>query len=92
MSFPEEAKGWITLHRSGLSEEQRAVVLSRCSGSLKYDDVAQAMRSCYPEYTVSKRRTAAAHYVEEEDGESWYQDDYGAATTVPRPTADRLSK
>ncbi|CAE7909111.1 putative transposon protein [Symbiodinium microadriaticum] len=77
VSFPEEAKGWITLHRSGLSEEQRAVVLSRCSGSLKYDDVAQAMRSCYPEYTVSKRRTAAAHYVEEEDGESWYQDDYG---------------
>ena len=49
VSFPEEAKGWITLHRSGLTEERRAVVLARCSGSLKYDDVAQAMRSCYPE-------------------------------------------
>ena len=24
VSFPEEARGWITLHRSGLSEEQRA--------------------------------------------------------------------
>ena len=78
VSFPEEARGWITLHRSGLSEEQRAVVLARCGGSLKFDDVAQAMRSCYPEYIVPKRRVNAAHYMEEE-GEAWYTDGYGQA-------------
>ena len=78
VSFPEEARGWITPHRSGLSEEQRAVVLARCGGSLKFDDVAQAMHSCYPEYIVPKRRVNAAHYMEEE-GEAWYTDRYGQA-------------
>ena len=29
VNFPEEARGWIILHRSGLSSEQQAVVLAR---------------------------------------------------------------
>ncbi|CAE7202177.1 TY5A [Symbiodinium sp. CCMP2592] len=55
---------------------EEAVVLARCGGSLKFDDVSQAMRSCYPEYVVPKRRVAAAHYVEDEN-EAWY--DYNQA-------------
>ena len=76
VSFPEEAKGWLLLHRSGMSEEQRAVVLARTVGDLKFDTLSTAMRSCFPEYVVPKKRAAshAAHYVEQEydDDEWWY--------------------
>ena len=76
MSFPEEAKGWLLLQYSGLSEEQRAVVLLRTSGDLKFDTLSQAMPSCFPEFTAPKRRSpAAAHYVERRgqlvDGVRW---------------------
>ena len=64
VSFPEEARGWILLNCSGMNEEQRAVILARRNGSLKFDDVSKAMRSCYPEFVVPKKRTAAAHYME----------------------------
>ena len=74
VAFPEEARGWLVLNCSGMSEEQRAVVLARCHGSLKFDDVSQAMRSCYPEFVVPKRRSQPMHYVQDEE-ESWY--DYG---------------
>eukprot|EP00435_Cladocopium_sp_Y103_P025542 s52_g6.t1 len=43
VKFPEEARGWILLHRSQLSEEQQAVVLARAQGSLKRQDVAVAL-------------------------------------------------
>ena len=79
VTFPEEAKGWILLHCSGMSEEQRAVVLARTVGDLKFDTLSQAMRSCFPEFVVPKKRAAAAHYVENEDLDWWssagYHDD-----------------
>ena len=64
VDFPDEARGWILLQCSGMNEEQRAVVLARTQGSLKFDTMAQSMRSCYPDFTVSRRKTAAAHLVE----------------------------
>ena len=76
VSFPEEARGWLILHRSGLSDEQRAVVLARSGGSLKRDDVGRAMRSCYPEFVMSKRKTFGINLVDDlpdsvpEDNES----------------------
>ena len=73
VQFPDEARGWIVLNSGGMSEEQRAVVLARCHGSLKFEEVAQAMRSCYPEFTVPKRRGVGVHYTEHED-ESWWAD------------------
>ncbi|CAE7789229.1 unnamed protein product [Symbiodinium sp. KB8] len=78
VNFPEEAKGWLLLHRSGMSEEQRAVVLDRTAGDLKFDTLSTAMRSCFPEYVVPKKRATshAAHYVEQEfDEDDWW---YGA--------------
>ena len=56
INFPEEARGWLILNRSGLTDEQKAIVLARSGGSLKRDDIGRAMRSCYPEYVVPKRR------------------------------------
>ena len=77
VQFPEEARGWLVLNCSGMSEEQRAVVLARCHGSRKFDDVSQAMRSCYPEYVVPKRRSHGAHYAEYDDESTWWDEAYG---------------
>ena len=60
VQFPDEARGWLLLHRAGLSEEQKAVVIARARGDLKRESVAAALRSCYPELAISKRRTAVA--------------------------------
>ena len=65
VSFPDEARGWLTLKRSGLTEEQQAVVLARSMGSLKREEVSRAMRSCYPEFTAPKRRSVGVSLVEE---------------------------
>eukprot|EP00435_Cladocopium_sp_Y103_P069437 s934_g33.t1 len=69
VDFPDEARGWLTLHRSGLNEEQKAVILARSNGSLKRDDVGRAMRSCYPDFVVSKKKNFGLSLVEDE-GES----------------------
>ena len=66
-AFPTEARGWILLHRAGLSTEQQAVILARAQGSLKRDDISTAMRSCYPELMLGTRRSTAAHVVESVD-------------------------
>ena len=56
VTFPEEARGWLILRRSGLSDEQQAVVLARSLGVLKREEVSKAMRSCYPEFTAPRKR------------------------------------
>ena len=55
--FPEEVRGWV-LH-------ERAVVMARGQGDLKFDSVSQSMRSCYPEYVISRRKATGAHLVED---------------------------
>ena len=65
VTFPQEARGWILLHRAGLSEEQQAVVLARAQGKLEREQVASAMRSCYPDLVCSGTKTAAAHLVKD---------------------------
>eukprot|EP00435_Cladocopium_sp_Y103_P061236 s2072_g22.t2 len=64
VNFPDEARGWILLQCSGMNEEQRAVVLARTQGELKFDSMALSMRSCCPDFTVPKRRSLGAHMVE----------------------------
>ena len=73
VQFPEEARGWIVLNSSGMNEEQRAVVLARCHGSLKFEEVAQAMRSCYPEFIVPKKRGVGVHYTEHDEDSWWHE-------------------
>ena len=67
VKFPEEARGWVLLNCSGLTEGERAVVLARAQGDLKFDSIAQSMRSCYPEMTISRKRASGVHVVEESD-------------------------
>ena len=67
VSFPEEAKGWIILHRSGLNEEQKAVVLARSLGVMKRETIAASMRSCYPEFVMTKRKPMGISLVETEE-------------------------
>ena len=63
VSFPEEARGWLILHRSGLNAEQVAVVLAISLGVLKREEIGKAMRSCYPNFSAPKRRAASAALV-----------------------------
>ena len=60
VQFPDEARGWILLHRAGLSKEQKAVVIARARGDLKRESVSAALHSCYPDLVIGKRRTAVA--------------------------------
>lgn len=45
VDFPSEARGWVALHQSGLSADQRAVVTARAGGELKFNVVASTLRS-----------------------------------------------
>ena len=65
VNFPDEARGWILLHKSELTSEQKAVVLARALGSLKRERISTALRSCYPDMVIPKRRAAHAHLVED---------------------------
>ncbi|CAK9095226.1 unnamed protein product [Durusdinium trenchii] len=65
VSFPEEARGWMILHRPGLTDEEKAVVLARSLGVLKKEEIGRAMRSCYPDFTVGKLCATAISLVED---------------------------
>ena len=54
IAFPDVVKGFLCLHRCGLSDDQRAVVLVRTGGKYEIAAIALALRSCFPEYRVPK--------------------------------------
>ena len=45
-------KGYLCLHRCGLADDQRAVVLGRTGGKYEIAAIAPALRSCFPECRV----------------------------------------
>ena len=47
-------KGYLCLHRCGLSDDERAVVLGRTGGKYEFASIAPALRSCFPEYRVPR--------------------------------------
>lgn len=69
MKFPEEARGWILLHKPQLSEEQQAVVLARAQGSLKRQDISVALRSCYPDLILRSKKLNAVHLADDYGGD-----------------------
>ena len=69
VAFPDEARGWILLHRASLTEEQKAVVIARARGDLKRESVAAALRSCYPDLVISRRRGGVAMTEDAHDPE-----------------------
>ena len=54
ITFPDMVKGYLCLHRCGLSDDQRAVVLGRTGGNYEIASIAPALRSCVLEYRVPK--------------------------------------
>ena len=64
VQFPSEARGWLVLNCGGC---RRNSELSSWLASLD-----QAMRSCFPEFVVPKRRSTAPHYLENKEN-SWYE-------------------
>eukprot|EP00435_Cladocopium_sp_Y103_P065475 s772_g27.t1 len=75
VTFPQQARGWILLHRAGLTEEQKAVILARSHGQMEREKIAVAMRSCYPDMVCKTAKPAAVHLVES----SLDPDDEGSA-------------
>eukprot|EP00435_Cladocopium_sp_Y103_P053201 s487_g17.t1 len=68
VNFPEQARGWIALNCAGLSEEQKAIVKAKTQGSLDFDAVSAALRSCFPQYRASGRKKATGVLqVEQQD-------------------------
>lgn len=55
VEFPAEARGWITLNCSGLSSDQRAIVVAKTGGNLKFETVVSSMRPCFPDYVASTK-------------------------------------
>lgn len=51
--FPSSARGWITINCAGLTEQEKAIIKAKTQGSLEYDAVAAAFRSCFPMYKAS---------------------------------------
>ena len=70
VTFPEEARGWIILHRTPLSEEQKAVVLARAQGDLRRSAISTALRSCYPDMVLKQKKVFPAHVVEPTEEEN----------------------
>ena len=72
VEFPAAAQGWIALHCSGLSEEQRAIVKAKSQGKLELPEVSSALRSCFPQYRATskaKKPVTSAMVVEEREAE-----------------------
>ena len=99
VDFPDQARGWLTLHRAGLSDEQKAVVIARSGGDLTREKVSSALRSCYPDLVAKRKAIAAVDEVfpvedadDDDDGEDFkdvqdllddHQDDAATAEEFP---------
>ena len=81
VTFPEEARGWILLHKSELTSEQKAVVLARAMGNLKRERISTALRSCYPDMVIPKRR--AIHLVEDDQSQQLGGDEETVDVDIP---------
>ena len=55
VDFPSEARGWVVLNCSGLSPDQRAIVVAKSAGDLRFDVVVSSLRSCFPDYVASSK-------------------------------------
>eukprot|EP00435_Cladocopium_sp_Y103_P036191 s2735_g9.t1 len=70
VDFPSEARGWVALNCIGLSEEQKAIVKAKAQGSLKFDDISAALRSCFPAFkAVGKKRSTSVFQAEVDTSE-----------------------
>ena len=77
-------KGYLCLHRCGLSDDQRAVVLGRTGGMFEIASIAPTLRSCFPEYQVPKlnrrsHRVFVSEMPVEEEEEEEEEIDEGAS-------------
>jgi hypothetical protein len=52
------------LQCSGINKKQKAVVLARTQGELKFDTMSQSMRSCSTDFVVSRKKSIYTYLVE----------------------------
>lgn len=74
VEFPTEARGWIVLYNSALSEDQRAIVAAKTQGKLDFETVIGSMRSCFPEFRAptktARSRGASVYVAQHEEADS----------------------
>eukprot|EP00435_Cladocopium_sp_Y103_P051731 s413_g16.t1 len=69
VDFPPEARG--------LSPDQRAIVMAKTGGDLKFETVVSSMRSCFPDYVASKSKKTSAALVIDQQGFIAEDESYG---------------
>ena len=83
VTIPEQAKGWLLLHRCGLAEDQKAVIKAKTTGSHDFAAIESALRSCYPSYKAAKqRRPEAVFATEPEVDTSEFQEEFNLEGTA----------
>jgi hypothetical protein len=68
--FPSAARGWITLNCAGLTEQEKAIIKAKTQGSLQFDDIAAAFRSCFPAFKApgaKAKKPIGSLHIEHED-------------------------
>eukprot|EP00435_Cladocopium_sp_Y103_P072571 s637_g40.t1 len=60
VKLPSQARGWITLNCTGLSEQEKAIVKAKTQGNLEFDAISAALRSCFPQYRASGKKKATS--------------------------------
>ena len=90
MEFSPEARGWIVLHQSGLTEDpeedQRAIVMAKNQGDMKFDTMMVAIMPCFPDFRAGPkggRRGASAFLVQDDPGLSEVRSEAGTDEAEP---------
>ena len=58
--FPTNARGWIVLNCPGLTDQEKAIIKAKTQGSLAFDDVSAAFRSCFPFFKATSAKSKRA--------------------------------
>ncbi|CAJ1420483.1 unnamed protein product [Effrenium voratum] len=94
VTFPEEAKGLVLLHWSGLNDERKAVVRARAQGDLRRAAVGAALRSCFPDFVFPKKKHFGINLAEQppEFAEDDVREVLAATWKEKRAELNRLQK
>eukprot|EP00434_Breviolum_minutum_P003222 symbB.v1.2.002836.t1/scaffold144.1/size299099/14 len=79
VEFPPEARGWIVLHQSGLTEDQRAIVTAKNQGDMKFDTMMVAMRKSLDHRKSARKLMIPADAVVFEEVEAFLSE-HGVAS------------
>ena len=73
IELPDQVQGWLLLRRAGLSDAQKAMIMTQVASTLSMDTVADCLQKTFGQQSiVSERHAKQVHY---QDYEPEYEDD-----------------